>query len=71
MITYDRLWKTMKAKGISQYKLITEYQFSRGQIARLKHNHNVSTHTLNVLCTILDCNVEDIAEYIKDESTEI
>lgn len=71
MITYDRLWKTMKGKGVSQYKLITEYQFSRGQIARLKHNHNVSTHTLNMLCSILDCNIEDIVEYKKDESETI
>lgn len=71
MIIYDRLWNTMKQKGISQYKLINEYNFSRGQIARLKHNINVSTHTLNMLCGILDCNIEDIAEYVKDESTNI
>lgn len=66
MITYDRLWETMKRKNISQYKLINDYNFSRGQISRLKHNDNVSTFTLNKLCDILDCNIEDIMEYHKD-----
>ena len=63
MIVYDRLWKTMKKKNISQYKLINEYNFSRGQLSRLKHNDNVNTFTLNRLCDILDCNIEDIMEY--------
>lgn len=63
MIVYDRLWETMKKKNISQYKLINEYNFSRGQLSRLKHNDNVNTFTLNKLCDILDCNIEDIMEY--------
>lgn len=68
MITYDRLWVTMKEKGISQYKLVQHYNFSRGQINRLRHNCNISTHTINTLCNILDCNVEDIIEFTKDEN---
>ena len=63
MIVYDRLWKTMKAKDISQYRLIKYYKISAGQIGRLKENACVSTHTLDVLCTILDCAVEDIVEF--------
>lgn len=65
MIVFDKLWITMKEKNISQYKLINTYHFSRGQLGRLKKNHNVNTHTLNTLCEILDCNLEDIAEYRK------
>lgn len=67
MISFDRLWETMKQKGVSQYKLIREYQFSAGQLDRLRKNANVSTFTLNQLCQILDCELEDIAEYKKDE----
>lgn len=63
MITYDRLWSTMKRKGISQYRLIKQHQFSAGQIGRLKKNAYVSTHTIEVLCRILDCSVEEIMEY--------
>lgn len=66
MIVFDRLWATMKEKEISQYKLIKEYQFSSGQLDRLRKNGNVSTYTIDQLCRILDCRLEDIAEYIKD-----
>ena len=68
MITYDRLWVTMKKKGFTQYTLIKDYNFSRGQIFRLKHNHNVNTHTLNIICNILDCKIEEIIEFTKDEN---
>lgn len=66
MIVYDRLWVTMKKKGISQYKLMKDHHFSSGQLDRLRKNENVSTHTLNELCAILNCKLEDIAEYIED-----
>lgn len=65
MITYDRLWKTMKKKGITQYTLIKQYNISPAQITRLKRNESVSTHTIDVFCEILDCNVDDIMEYYK------
>lgn len=67
MIVYDRLWDKMKQKGISQYKLIKEHGFSTGQLDRLRKNDNISTYTLNRLCEILDCNLEDIAEYHKEK----
>ena len=67
MIVFDRLWQTMKEKGISQYKLINEYHVSSGQLDRLRKNENVSTYTLSQLCRILNCNLEDIAEYREDE----
>lgn len=63
MIVYNRLWDTMKEKGISQYALIKKYKISTGQLDRLRKNENVSTHTLDLLCSILNCNLEDIAEY--------
>ena len=63
MICFDRLWKTMQYKGISQYRLIKEFGISNGQLDRLRKNENVSTFTLDKLCAILDCNLEDIAEY--------
>jgi len=66
MIVFDRLWETMKEKDVSQYKLINEYNFSRGQLSRIKHNDNINTFTLNRLCEILDCNIEDIMEYKRE-----
>lgn len=66
MIVYDKLWSTMKERGISQYKLMKEYQVSSGQLDRLRKNGNVNTFTLNQLCKILNCRLEDIAEYKED-----
>ena len=70
MITYDKLWDTMKEKNISQYKLINEYKISAGQLSRLRANSHVSTHTLDLLCSILDCNIEDIVSYRKSNTIE-
>ena len=67
MIVYDRLWAVMKERNISQYKLIKEYGFSSGQLDRLRKNDNISSYTLNRLCEILDCGLEDIAEYQKEK----
>lgn len=65
MIVYDKLWDTLKRKGITQYTLIKKHKISPGQITRLKRNESVSTHTINIFCEILDCNVDDIMEYKK------
>ena len=70
MISYDRLWETMRAKGITQYALIHTYHISPGQITRLKRNESVSTHTIDVFCGILRCRVEDIMEYTEATRTE-
>lgn len=66
MISYEKLWETMKKKGVTQYALIKTHGVSPAQITRLKRSESVSTHTIDVFCRILDCNVEDIMQYIKD-----
>lgn len=67
MIVYDRLWETMRQRGVTQYKLIHSYGVSPAQITRLKRNANVNTHTINMLCEILNCKVEDIMEFLNGE----
>lgn len=67
MIRYDPLWRTLKEKGISQYKLIKEYGIDNAQLQRLRKNEIVKTMILNTLCKILDCRIEDIVEYVPDE----
>lgn len=67
MISYEPLYRTMKEKNITTYKLINEFGVSRSLLDRLKHNKPISTVTLNDLCTFLDCRVEDIVVYTKDK----
>ncbi|MDE5598915.1 MAG: helix-turn-helix transcriptional regulator [Lachnospiraceae bacterium] len=68
MIKYDKLFKTLKENGISQYRLYKYYGISRSQIQRLKNNQSVTTHTLNMILNILGegFTLNDIAEFIPD-----
>ena len=66
MISYEGLWKVMEEKGVSQYALIKKHHISPAQITRLKRNESVSTHTIEMFCKILDCEVEDIMKYVRD-----
>ncbi|MBD5145391.1 MAG: helix-turn-helix transcriptional regulator [Oscillospiraceae bacterium] len=68
MIVYTPLWKTMKEKGISTYALINKHHISSSTINRLRHNQGVTTQMIDDLCTILDCNVEDILKYEKSDN---
>ena len=70
MIVYTKLWQTMKEHGISQYKLEKDYNFSRGTRNTLRKNGNVTVYTLDTLCRILNCRIEDIVEYIPDPEPE-
>lgn len=66
MISYQPFYQTLKEKGISTYKLINQYGVSRSLLDRLKHNKPISTVTLNDLCNILNCKVENILLFIPD-----
>ena len=59
MIRYDPLWRTLKAKNISQYRLIKDYGID---------NRVVKTMILDTLCTILDCRIEDVVEFVPDNT---
>lgn len=66
MIVFDKLWNTMKKKGISTYRLREDYGFNTKTIAKLRQNGNVTTATLNKLCSMLYCDISEISEYRKD-----
>lgn len=67
MIVFDKLWITMKNRGVSTYFLRERAGIDSKTIRRLRANDNMETKTLNRLCTALSCKLEDIAEYIEDE----
>ena len=64
MIVYDNFWKTLKDKGISQYELVNKYGISKGLLDRLRKNEPLTTYSLNKLCAILGCKLEEIASYV-------
>ena len=66
MISYGPLFRTMEEKGITSYRL-GKMGFPQSNYYAMKRGENISTHTLNTLCKLLQCRVEDILEYIEDE----
>ncbi len=67
MISYEPLWRTMKERGATTYTLQVKGEISSSTIRRLKANESVSTNTLEALCKILNCTLNDIIEYLPDE----
>ena len=67
MIRFDKLWETMRAKGFSTYMLREKCGIDSKTIRRLRANENMETKTLNKLCSVLNCSLEDIMEYVPDE----
>ena len=67
MIIFNKLWDVMKEKGISTYQLREKCGIDSKTIRRLRANDNMETKTLNKLCAVLDCHLEDIAEYDRDD----
>ncbi len=70
MITFDPFWETLKKKNMTAYKLFQDYGFSHGTYDSIKHNRNVTLNTLDQLCKILHCKVEDIVQYIDDMESD-
>ena len=66
MIVFDKLWAIMKEKQITTYRLKENGICSR-TVKRLRTNGSVETKTLDKICNILDCNIEDIVTHIKTE----
>ena len=67
MISYEPFYRTLKSRGETTYSLVNKHGISRSLLDRLKHDKPISTVTLNDLCNILDCKVEDILIFKKDD----
>lgn len=67
VIDYEPFYVTIKEKGISTYQTYKHFRVSLKSTYRLKHNKPISTQTIDDLCKYLDCKVEDILQYKKDE----
>ncbi len=67
MISYAPFYATLIRTGKTEYELIYKYGLSANTIHRMKHAKPITTTTLDTLCFILDCEVSDIIEYIKEE----
>ena len=65
MFKFDKLFETIKKKGISTYRLREECILDSKTIKRLKNNQNIELKTLDKVCDFLDCKIEDVVEFVK------
>ena len=68
MISFAPLFKTMKEKKITSYRL-EKLGFSRATYYSIQQGNSISTNTVNQLCKLLKCEVSDIMEFIDEEKT--
>ena len=66
MISYEPLFRTMKEKGVTSYRL-GKLGFPLSNFYAMKRGDTVSTHTINQICKLLGCRVQDVMEYIDEE----
>ena len=71
MISYDPFWQTLEKSNENWYTLTQKHHLSHSTLHRLKHNKDVSTKTINYLCRILNCRIEDIVKYVPSNEDQI
>ncbi len=70
MIVYDPFWETLRRSGESTYTLIKNHRISSSTIDKLRRNKPLNTTTINDLCRILNCPVDDIMQYVPSEQDQ-
>lgn len=66
-ICYDRLFHLMIDKKISIAQLKEEASFSANIITRLKRNEYVSIESIEKICRVMECGVDDILAFVPEE----
>ena len=67
MISYRPFYATLLKRGITEYHLIYKEGVSANILHRMRHGENITMKTLDTLCFILDCDVSDVIEYVRDQ----
>lgn len=71
MISYQPFWNTLDASSETTYTLINKHHISSATIDKLRKNKPMNTTTLNDLCRIFDCRLEDIAVYVPSDADQV
>ena len=70
MIDYSPFWRTLENSAENWYTLTTRHKLSHSTMSRLKNNKDISMKTVNDLCRILGCKIQDIAQYVPSEDDQ-
>ena len=64
MISYEPFYKTLNKKRITQYQLVNKYLIPSSTITRIRNNKSITLKSIESICKILRCNVNDIVAFI-------
>ena len=70
MISYSPFWLTLRESSESTYTLIKNHRISSSTIDKLRKNKPLNTTTVNDLCRILNCRIEQVMEYVPSEEDQ-
>ena len=69
-VTYKKLFHLLIDKGMTNAELMEKAGFSANIITRLKRNNYVSLDSIEKICKVLNCGVDDILEFLPDNTEE-
>jgi Fic family protein len=70
-VSYDKLFKILQEKGIKKTELLKKLKLSSATIAKLSKNEFVSLEVLERICQCLNCNIEDIFEFVQETKSPL
>lgn len=70
LINYEPFWNTLRNSSETTYTLINKHHISSATIDKLRKNKPLTTTTLNDLCRILDCSIQDILQYVPSSTDQ-
>jgi putative transcriptional regulator len=66
-VSYKKLFHLMIEKNMTAPQLQKQAGFSGNILTRLRRNSYVSLESIETICRVLDCKVDDILEFLPDE----
>ena len=69
-VTYKKLFHLLIDKGMTNAELMEKAGFSANIITRLKRNNYVSLDSIEKICSVLNCGVDDILEFMPKNTEE-
>lgn len=69
-IRYSKLWKRLIDENMMKVDLRDQAGITTNALAKLGKNEHVSTQVLEKVCNVLNCEIQDIMEFVQDEERE-
>ena len=69
-VSYKKLFHVMIEKSITNAQLQKQAGFSANIITRLKRDDYISLETIESICKVINCKVDDILEFVPDHNSK-